>query len=810
MALPTTFEIELRFLSDWHVGTGQGRLGTIDAEVRRDAAGLPFVPAKTLVGVWRDACETVAGTLDRAGDPPGAWQAWVTWLFGSDAPRAGAPPVPAAADTWQGGPPVPAALRLTPANAPGWLRAAVRTRPALAQAAVVLRPGVRIDDATGTAADRLLRVEERAIRDLRLHSTVSIVAGAATGGVGVLAEPAELLLRAGARLVEAVGGKRSRGSGRVAVLLPGAEVDTGVHPRMSDPHLDRLLAPGVPAAPAAPPAPADPVQIHPYGRLHPDRPRTLRIVLRVLTPVVAAADVLGNMVSSRDMIPGTALLGTVLARAEPASTGAACDKRIGLGEIGAGDAVPAIGDPAEPATAIPARPVPMVWRRGGKGRGTTVYNTLVAAPAPDDQAKAMSGWIAPDGHGWREISPALDVSTHAVIDDQARRPTTAGGGVYTYLGIAPGTLLCTDIVLPAGVRLRLAPGERLRFGRSRKDDFGLVEVAGVIDPLPPPAPAAHVPGPLRVWCVSDVLLRDERLAPDPSPAALGRALSAALAPASVEVDTDATACAVTRRDGFGVAWGRPRQSQVALRAGSVVSFTATGPLDPGRLAELERDGIGERTAEGYGRIRFNPPELAVPCPAVAFTDEPLRHGAQQRCADPEPPVDCPEIPVDTVELPVNVLEKNAWRRAIRRNSAALHPNTLVPGISRMADHRAQLGALRTQLERLTEPDGTDLVRAWLHATEAVPDRQQAWGQEVLTELRMLLLDDPDRIWCRLGLDGQQPRLVLRSGREDAVRQRLHTEALVTAVTDALRRLNRGGYHSQDADEGSSTAEGPRR
>jgi len=70
----TSFEIKLEFLSDCHIGTGQGRLGTIDAEIRRDPDGLPFVPAKSLVGVWRDACETVAATFDRAADRPGMWQ----------------------------------------------------------------------------------------------------------------------------------------------------------------------------------------------------------------------------------------------------------------------------------------------------------------------------------------------------------------------------------------------------------------------------------------------------------------------------------------------------------------------------------------------------------------------------------------------------------------------------------------------------------------------------------------------------------------------------------------------------------------
>jgi len=799
MSLDTAFEVTLEFLSDWHIGTGQGRLGTIDAEVRRDADGLPFVPAKTLVGVWRDACETVAGTFDRAADRPGAWLAWVIWIFGS---QGGKNPT-----TGTGQQPTPAALRLTPARVPAWLGAAVRDRSALTQAAVVLRPGVTIDDVTGTAADRLLRVEERGIRGTRLTSRVSFDPAGGEDGTGKLPPPAELLLRAGARLIEAVGGKRNRGSGRVAVLLPGSSVDTAAsHPTVTDSTLAALLATGVPATPPPPPAPQQTIQVYPYDRLRPDRRRTVRLVLQVVTPVVATHDVLGNVIIGRDAVPGTALLGTILARAEAEGPDGAHRDAIGLRDLGVGDAVPAVGDPQDPASVTPARPVPVVWHRGDKGRGSIVHNTLTAEQVSDDRAKPMSGWVARSGDGWRHVEPTMEVSTHAVVDDEARRPTVASGGVYTYIGIAPGTLLCSDIVLPAGVRLRLSKGERLRFGRSRKDDFGLVDVVALVDPLPEPMEPASAADPklLRVWCISDVLLRDKRLAPDPSPTALARALSDALAPASFDVLDKGTVSAANRREGFGVAWGRPRPSQVPLRAGSVISLSVTGLVDSGRLAELERDGVGERTVEGYGRIRFNPLELSVDRPMVDFA------GGEESDPDdgPSDSIDDPGRAADLDE-PVHLLEVNAWRQVIRRASADLPPDKLVPGISRMTGNRAQLGALRTQLERLALPGGRDLVRHWIEATRAVRARRETWTEPVLKELAELLLDDQERIWCRLGLAGEQPGLVLGPGRADAIRQQLRTEALTVAVTDALRHLTRAaGDHanSEVSATGSATAE----
>ena len=84
--LSEKFSVTLRMQSDWHVGSGTGRPGDIDALVRRDKNDLPYVPAKTLTGIWRDACETVARGLDN-GEGNGVWQQWVTYLFG-DQPAA--------------------------------------------------------------------------------------------------------------------------------------------------------------------------------------------------------------------------------------------------------------------------------------------------------------------------------------------------------------------------------------------------------------------------------------------------------------------------------------------------------------------------------------------------------------------------------------------------------------------------------------------------------------------------------------------------------------------------------------------------
>src|SRR5437660_295681 len=76
------FILMIEMLSDWVVGSGSGRQGSIDSLVERAADGLPFVPSTTLRGLWRDAAEQLAFALD-GGARNGAWASLATRLFGS-------------------------------------------------------------------------------------------------------------------------------------------------------------------------------------------------------------------------------------------------------------------------------------------------------------------------------------------------------------------------------------------------------------------------------------------------------------------------------------------------------------------------------------------------------------------------------------------------------------------------------------------------------------------------------------------------------------------------------------------------------
>lgn len=64
--------------------------------------------------------------------------------------------------------------------------------------------------------------------------------------------------------------------------------------------------------------------------------------------------------------------------------------------------------------------------------------------------------------------------------------------------------------------------------------------------------------------------------------------------------------------GFNRAWGLPLPQVGAIQAGSVFVIEADSPVSMEKLQELEDTGIGERRAEGFGRVSvdlYQPPDL---------------------------------------------------------------------------------------------------------------------------------------------------------------------------------------------------------
>lgn len=826
--LPDDFCVRIRFVTDWHIGAGAGRHGQIDRLVLRDSDRCPFVPAKTLTGIWRDACEQVALGLDD-GKPRGLWSRWTTYLFGTETHEPGA-----FADNR---PPRPAALCIGRAQFPEPFRAAFRTRPALHDAITFIKPGVRIDQSSGRVADDNLRFEEMVRAGGYLEARCRL------NGTGLLEaqrQAVTALLAAGARMVRGIGSKRRRGSGecRLELWVDGRPLDVETwldwldqdasFPEPPDPHpVDDRPPDRVPRPAAAPAAAAS----RPWW--------VLDLRIHCLSPVLAFARQAGNVVETLDYVPGTYLLPLV----SRCLTMQGCDPAAALA---AGGLV--VSNATVEVAGTRGLPVPWAWFRRKDDAGLvgspqqnppqddagdhegpiakTVYNLLAESPPDGVQLKGFrEGYVASPPWQARALPAYVRVEraavTHNTIEDAVQRPTAAVGGVYTYEAIPEGTVLRAEVRMRGDLAEALPPdwwhglGGTHRMGRSKKDDYGLVdiEIAGhrlvTADDL---MDIGAVEGRLTVWLVSDLLLRDQRLRPDPSAEGLAEALAEALGgngtlqlvPRDAVDDAAAPAGGllsrigrVVRRDSWHVRWGLPRPSLIGLRAGSCFVFEVRGGrVNREKLAQLQMTGLGERRAEGYGQVRFNDLHVHTPTPPAGVTVAAVTSKSQ-----PSPSGDLD----DELAAYARRIEDAAWRQQILLRAEAFAGDArsraqhleLKPG----RPAAAQLGALRAALRA---PGGPEAVARWLKAVRGNERRSQEWGDSLhaISKLVAPPEDDPAShpIWTKLALSGADAEACSMTG--DG-RERLFREHWFFAVQALLVECAR--RHARDSQNAASQA-----
>ena len=605
-------KFHLNMLSDWHIGSGYGRHGDVDALVTRDADGLPYVPAKTLTGILRDACEQVAFGLDE-GKKNGAWSAWVDYVFGSQ---------PAVDGRLQR--PVPAALSVRSAcfseairgQLDPTLREDTQLVEALRTVVTFTKPGVKLKIETGQAEEDCLRMEEMVRGGTVLNADALMhVTGLSTDrqycALGLLA--------AGCRLAERIGGKRRRGGGRM-------EIHMSLPQETEQDLIDWLVAQGT-GIPTPSHSEATVTSLSLTG-VH-DQTTWCRYDVTVMldSPVVASSAKKGNVVESLDYLPGTYLLPVVSKALRKAGVDA--DSAIINGGVLVSNATIDIAGKG-------GLPVPwaLFREKSSAPDGNDAQNTLRVALGREKQYKGIrDGYIDWDGESVTHKKVKMLARIHNSIDDEHQRPDESVGGVYTYTAISAGQTFHARIHISQGIPLcggleKHLKGARVRLGSSKKDDYGLAHIVEVV-----PASAEKIAertDQLTVWLTSDVLLHEKRLHPAVTPDALQdlleHELGCKLGPLHPDDVADAPMNSIGRRrrtESWQTSWGLPRPSLVGLCAGTCLIYEVVSVEDkekfPVALSRLQIEGIGERRTEGYGQVLFNHPILD--CEAITFTDK---------------------------------------------------------------------------------------------------------------------------------------------------------------------------------------------
>lgn len=691
--MTVTGKLSITFDSDWQCGSGLGRHGSIDRAVVRDVDGLPYVPARTLLGIWRDACEKAALGLDDG--TPNAWSALVKVLFGAGKGESRDP------DDARG------VLTVRPARLPAQWRAALGPASTIDPAQQVLRAGltqprygVKIDDLTGVAQDDTLRLLERARAGLTVHTDYSAEVDGATWAV-------ELLLLAGASLIHHLGSSRRRGAGRCTVLVDAARLAT-----LIDEHADEIATFTVGQVTRV--RPLRPAPVGDLGKAKNLRP-VLRLRFRTEQPVIAGAGVQGNVILSHEFVPGATVL-PVVARA----LGARASELIRHGHLVVTDATPVIDGTRGTRT-------PLAVQSADKGRQWAIDGRAInALTTPTSGAKPVGLWAAVIDAEVTVAGVALASTAHASIDDQAQRPLA--DGLFTIEAIPAGIDLESEVWVSEEVSrdereaLEALEGTTVTLGRYRRGDYGTVRIT--VTPMTATVPAGDALGEFSVALTSDCYLVDPHGLPVPTVAQLAKELSRRL---GVQVTARQAVVSVSRRDSWSATTALPRTTFPCLGAGSSVEFTAAPAVSRADLQSVLDRGLGSRTVEGFGRA------VVLDLPNHLTVTQPVGAGPDAAAPAPEP------------EDPAwRDLRAEAWRREIvaRLRGAASRPEVRRTILGEVTN--SQRGTLRRAAGLLITD--RDAVARWLSATRSDEHKTERWGGTQLTRIEQWVVASDNQTW----------------------------------------------------------------
>jgi CRISPR-associated protein Csx10 len=804
----SAFTTQITMLSDWHIGTGAGRPGDIDRLVQRDQDGFPYIPAKTLTGIWRDACETVAWGLDNGESA--TWVQWVKYLFGDQ---------PALKKGTVLESPQSAALSVRGAYLHQDLKAAITTKSPsdqtrLKEAIAFVKPGISIDPDTGCAKEDFLRFEEM----VRAGAVLTAACQLDLNGLNDDQQRAVCaLLIAGSYFIERIGGKRRRGAGRCKVTLQEISSDSWLNWLEQNPQ---------PPSPPSERASTTVVNWHQHVANHNSAWVAVPLKITAKSPLIITSRTVGNVVETLDYIPGTHLLRLIVRKLK--STGVDLSGAIAHGDLIVTNATISVEGQR-------GRPVPYALfgekLAGGlekREKGAKVYNRF-AEPEPDHQLKAeRQGYIGPTPKSnlpnFGTVKTGIE--THNIIQDDVQCPTRDVGGVYSYETILPGTVFQAELRLPMLLADQLADQDSQwtqklvgqdRLGQSKKDNYGRVEIE-VLPPIPPSKPPTLQNSQLVIWLLSDLLLRDERLRSTADPNILIQTLENQLGVSlqlrnqlKKDEDTDHLLSLMARQnrlESWQVRWGLPRPSLAGLAAGSCFVFEVNSDLDASKLAQLESKltqleitGLGERRAEGYGQICFNDQMLTVPTSGRTAT---APHAETTKSS----PKLLKQGSHKDLLAYAQVIEQAAARQVIRRAALRIAADDdrrkQVLEINKDKPTMSQLGALRSVINRLQEPEHlnqTSGVMGWLQHLKKTPNRKDKWPPKSLQQIEDLVCKQ-ETIWRVLtdsGKDIDLSNLTLIKGGEAALKQRLWAEAVQTLVDACIRAHKRDSEKSNDED-----------
>lgn len=656
-ASPTTTptasgHVTIVFTSDWGVSTGVGQAGRTHSTIE-SSNDKPVVRGTVITGVLREQAMLAAKALDGPEEKsPKKWTSFALWLFGQDP------------NSEPGSTPHPRHVLFTDATP-------ASTIP------VHDTVSLSIDPTTGTARDQFLRFTERAAAGV-LTGTFTLIdeAGAEISDQRTIGA-AHFLLGVAGLMVRGIGSGRSGGDGECTVLVTNNKIKAcdgqstskivafasscAQELRTSLKKLARSLKPEVVSAL---PAPRQGGTQHQVGTVDGSAAQHsgghhLILDLTLNSPIVSYEVPFSNEIRSLDFLRGTVLLPwlhRLVSSKKHGEDEAIITNAVTGGHLSVSDALPVIsdteglpvpltlktdktspsdstitlfGDSAEETGKIPIRggyvffgpkggdgTVPGTKTQGwyGKpplrGRQTTAINHETGAASKGQLVlvEALPEGMCMRAHVWvsDELWEAASVSSLLGKTREARLGSRKLTGTF-------GSATCTLREETAAER-----EARIHFGNAGSAQLTSAASSsadGTATGVETPASSSDV----YLWFTSDVIARSAGLGAGGTVDDLIRAFRRE----GITIEAVGTTSIRHRRvDSWSPADNGPRASRLAIQAGSVIQVSVNDESHA-KLLKLAPFGVGELTAQGYGRFVVDHPLLSIR--SIQVTKAKLKH-----------------------------------------------------------------------------------------------------------------------------------------------------------------------------------------
>ena len=646
---PASGHVTIVFTSDWGVSTGVGHAGRTHSKIERGSDGQPIVRGTVIAGVLREQAMLAARALDGPDEKsPKKWTNFALWLFGQDP------------NSEPGSAPHPRHVLFTDAT------------PA-SKIPIHDTVSLSIDPQTGTARDQFLRFTERAAPGV-LTGTFTLIdeAGAEISDPATI-DAARFLLGVAGLMVRGIGSGRSGGDGECTVLVTNHEVEAREGQSTSAfvtyasdqakslrTNLKNFAASLTAKAANKLPAPQQSGTQHQVGTIDGSAAQHsgghhLILDLTLDSPIVSYEAPFSNEIRSLDFLRGTVLLPwlhRLVSSNKRGENEAVITNAVTGGHLIVSDALPVIkkieglpvpltlktdktpisdstitlyGDSTEETGKIPVRGGYVFYDpKGGdsedpqgwygkpplRGRQTTAINHETGAASKGQLVlvDALPEGLKMRAHVW--VSDEL--WNAASVSNLLNEPHVARLGSRKLTGTF-GSATCT---------LREETDDE-REARSHFGNAGSAQPTGdaSADGTTPgeSAPASSDVQTVSLWFTSDVIARSAGLGAGGTVDDLIREFNRE----GVDIGSIKAASIRHRRvDSWSPADNGPRATRLAIQAGSVIQVSANDE-NHAKLLELSPFGVGELTAQGYGRFVVDHPLLSIE--SIEVTKAKLEH-----------------------------------------------------------------------------------------------------------------------------------------------------------------------------------------